>query len=74
MVRVVETGSFPAVAREHKVCQAAVARQIAQPEEGSASREISTTDQFANPTALTGPATVAHGNFSDDFDRRNTFN
>jgi len=57
MVRVVERGSFPAVAREHKVRQAAIARQIAQPEEGSASREISATDQFTNPTALTGPAT-----------------
>jgi DNA-binding transcriptional LysR family regulator len=33
LIRVVETGSFSAVAREREVSQAAVARQIAQLEE-----------------------------------------
>jgi DNA-binding transcriptional LysR family regulator len=33
LVRVVETGSFSAVAREREISQAAVARQIAQLEE-----------------------------------------
>ena len=65
LVRVVETGSFSAVARERELSQAAVARQVSQLEEHFGGPPLSPHDAKAQPdrrwrdAAGSGPARAA---------------